>query len=93
MEVRKVFKRFYDNPLNPDGTEKPNELLGEFFVVHQLWEDSYAEQFIGMKTDPEDTRIFLVEGKEISGTNGGSRYDVTELPDLYLKGFEPKENG
>jgi len=84
-ELRPIYSRVYDKPLNDDGTEKHNELLGRFRVVHQIFEDMYSEEFIGFS---DEGKYFLVTGSEVAGFNGGIRYAVKELafiPELIVK--------
>lgn len=79
--MKTIYKRQYDNPLKEDGTEKENELLGTFEVTKQIFEDSYSEEFIGIRQ--EDGKKYLVRGDEVSGyyypTMGGIRYTITEI--------------
>ena len=81
MEIKKIFSRAYDNPIDNDGNDKPNEFIGEFFVIQQIEEDGYSEIFIGNPTDPADHRLFLIVGTEVVGVNGGTRYNYYQLID------------
>lgn len=81
--MRTIHRRIYDNPIDENGKEKPNELLGNFKVIQQISEDMYAEQFIGLNVD--DNQIYLVEGSEVSYKNGGVRYQTTLLTGLKVK--------
>lgn len=79
MKTMKVYKRIYDNPKNEDGTDKPNEFLGEFDIEKTLMEDFYAGRWIGKK----DGKKYLINQTEVSGmynpSMGGSRFTVEEL--------------
>lgn len=70
-----IYERDYDNPKDENGKAKPNTLLGKFRVLQQISEDSYSEEFIGLKGGKK----YLVIGSEVSGYNGGMRYRVEEL--------------
>lgn len=89
--MREIYRRVYDNPIDANGDQKPNELLGVFTVMQQLSEDSYSEQFIGEKVG----EYFLVEGREVSYTDGGTVYSVTPLkiPSVTTARQEGKREG
>jgi len=76
---RKIYRRTYDNNLKADGTEKENVYLGEFEVLQQIHgdENEYSEMFIGKNV--ETGIIYLIDGVEVSGFNGGTRYSCIEL--------------
>lgn len=71
----KIYKRIYDNPINPDGTKKPNVFIGEFKIVQTLFIDGYSSQRLGVKNG----EYYLIEEKEVSYKDGGSRFSVTKL--------------
>ena len=75
--IRTIYLREYDHAIDKSGNEKPNELLGDFEVLQQISgrEGDYHEQFIGFK----DGLAYLVEGREVCGFNGGTRFSATEL--------------
>ncbi len=77
--IRLIYKRNYDNPYELDGKKKENSFLGEFEVLQQISgdENEYSEQFIGKNIETKD--IFFVEGVEVSGYNGGTRYNCIKL--------------
>lgn len=79
--MREIYKRVYDAPVDKDGKEKPNELLGTFEVLQQISEDMYEEQFIGIRK--EDGKKYLVTGTEVSDLYnpgvGGMRYEINEI--------------
>ena len=68
-----IFKRVYDNPLKKDGTPKENKKLGDFEIIKTISEDFYTSKRIGIK----DGKKYLIEEYEVSGFNGGSRFEVT----------------
>lgn len=78
-KVMEVYKRYYDNPLKEDGTEKDNEFLGKFEIEKTLMEDIYAGRWVGVK----DGKKYLIEQTEVSGRYnpgmGGSEFTVEEL--------------
>lgn len=79
-----IYKRNYDNPKNEDGTEKPNELLGDFEIVETLMEDAYESERIGAM----DGKVYLITEREVSGRGnnfGGSRFEVRELTKLCVR--------
>ena len=82
---RHIYKRNYDNKFNEDGTQKDNVYFGEFEVLQQISgdENEYSEQFIGKNVDTG--AIYFIEGIEVSGKNGGTRYAYTELTFLENK--------
>lgn len=76
-----VWKRVYDNPKNDDGSDKPNEFLGNFEILEELFVDDYQSARIGEK----DGKIYLIREWEVSGrynNYGGSAFDVNELKTL-----------
>mgnify|MGYP003464398949 CR=1 FL=1 len=77
---REIYKMEYDNHLNKDGSEKENRFIGEFKVLQQLHgsENDYDEQFIGVNV--ADGKTYLVSGIEVSGFNGGKRFEAVRLP-------------
>lgn len=62
-EYTKIYKRIYDNPKNKDGSDKENELLGEFEIVYG--EFGYAFSLIGI--NKEDNKPYNIIGDEVSG--------------------------
>lgn len=74
MEI--VKERLFDNPYLKDGkTLKENKILGEFEIVKVIFEDCYESKKIGKR----DGKFYFIEEIEVSGFNGGSRFEVTEL--------------
>ena len=71
-----VFRRLYDNPIADDGSDKPNEFLGEFTVQQVLLDDFYSGQMLA--TD-DAGKYVLINESEVSYVNGGSRFTVTPL--------------
>lgn len=94
MNTRKIYKRVYDNHLNKDGTEKENVYLGEFEVLQQIYgdENEYSEMFLGRNV--ETGVVYLIDGVEVSGVNGGTRYSYTEIKAelLQAQASEPVAN-
>lgn len=74
----KVYRRIYDNPLYPDGSEKPNDCLGVFEIVDEVYVDDYASMRIGKK----DSIFYAITEYEVTGSNGGSRFEVHPLTNL-----------
>ena len=76
----KIYKRIYDNPINKDGTEKPNELLGEFELIDGLMDDYCYEVIVKNITDNE---LYILFGKEVSGfynpNEGGIKHLLEKL--------------
>lgn len=72
MNIKKIYKRVYDNSYNKDGSLKKNELLGIFEIKQQLSQDDYSELFIGIRQ--EDNKMYLIEGFEIDYV--GSGYEI-----------------
>ena len=79
-EFIKIYKRIYDNPKNTDGSDKENELLGEFKIIYGNYPD-YAFSLIGIKKD--DGKIYNIVGDEVSGFynpgEGGTRCSINEI--------------
>ena len=81
----KVYERIYDEPLNEDGTKKPNKLLGTFDIEDGLPLD-YGYTCYGVKGQ----KLYKIFGQEISYKNGGTKHhisEITESPDVkaYIK--------
>lgn len=78
-EYIKIYKIIYDNPKNEDGSDRENELLGEFKIIYG--EMDYAFSLIGIKKD--DDRIYNIVGDEVSGryspNNGGTACSIYEI--------------
>lgn len=86
MNVEKVYKRSFDNPLKEDGTPKENELLGEFEIIEELKEDSYSSIRLGILVGT--SKVFIINEYEVSGRiskDGGSRYEVIEIKEVATK--------
>ena len=83
METIEIWERIYDNPTNPDGTEKPNKLLGEFEIIQSIHDDMYSSMLTGKMVGTDD--IYLIEEFEVSYQNGGSRFEITKLENLQTK--------
>lgn len=84
-KVMKIYERIYDNPIDKNGNEKPNNFLGEFKIIEEIFEDFYSGKWIGIK----DNKVFLISQHEVSGMQnperGGSRFVVEELKSLTFK--------
>ena len=74
----KIYERVYDNPLNKDGTKKPNKLLGNFQIKGGLPND-YAYTCYGYKNH----NLYRITGREISGyfhpNEGGTKHFITPI--------------
>ena len=77
----KIYDRLYDSPVNKDGSLKESKLLGDFEIVEVIYEDSYSSEQIGTC----DGKVYLISEKEVTGFNGGSRFDVKELKSLCVR--------
>lgn len=80
MYLEKIYQRSFDSPLEKDGTRKKSELLGEFEIIEVINENSYSSQRIGILVGTR--KVYLINEYEVSGHNGGSRFEVKELPML-----------
>ena len=80
----KIYKHLYDNPKNKDGSDKENELLGEFELVDGDMKD-YSYQVI---VRDKDNKLFILHGREISGfynpSKGGTQYSLEPLEENYF---------
>jgi len=74
-----IYKRIYDNPLNEDGSEKENELLGDFEIIEVLSQGAYESKRIGRA----DGTVYLITETEVSGiynpSKGGSQFKVDKI--------------
>ena len=83
MEKVKIQKHSYDNPQEKDGTDKPNEELGEFLMTSEmeLEMNDYSFTTYGFK----DNEIWIIKGHEVSGQFGnpkaGTIISVRKLKD------------
>jgi hypothetical protein len=74
----KIYERLFDNPKKADGTLKESKLLGNFEIIEVISEDSYSSEQIGVADD----KVYLISEREVTGVNGGSRYEIKELKSL-----------
>lgn len=74
----KIYKRFYDQPKQPDGTEKENMFLGDFKILETIEEDMYSSMRVG----EENGKIYLIIETEVSHHNAGSRFAIYEIKKL-----------
>lgn len=74
----KIYERLFDNPKKADGTLKESKLLGNFEIIEVISEDSYSSEQIGIADD----KVYLISEREVTGVNGGSRYEIKELKSL-----------
>lgn len=81
MKKVTIYKRMYDNPFNPDGSDKEKEVLGVFNIIETIEEDSYSGLWIG----ENDGVVYLIKEIEVSGHNGGSRCEIKVLSSLKLR--------
>jgi hypothetical protein len=92
VEKIKIYEMFYDNPLNDDGTEKPNKLLGEFEIIDgDMDMRGYDYVVYGKDSSGE---LWKIEGIEVLGLYspglGGTEHKITKLSEceevrIYLK--------
>lgn len=83
-----VYERIYDNPLNEDGTEKPNKLLGSFDLVDGSMDDYSYEVIVKDKSG----ELYILSGREVSGLyhpkEGGTRHFIEKLTEnRFVKAF------
>lgn len=78
-----IYERIWDNPFYKDGSKKEAKILGEFEIVETLAEDSYTSQKIGVLKDTD--RVFIISEFEVTGFNGGSRFEVLECKSLQCR--------
>ena len=75
----------YDNPKNPDGSDKENALLGEFDLVDGIMDDYAYEVIVRSKDDGE---LYILNGREVSGYRnpgkGGTRHFLELLKENYF---------
>lgn len=74
-----IWERVYDNPINEDGTKKPNKLFGKFHILQGAMDDySYRVIAVG-----EDKKYYQIIGHEVSGyyhpNQGGTRNELDSL--------------
>ena len=85
----KIYKRIYDNPLNEDGSQKLNELLGDFEIIEVLFQGDYESNMLGTSKG----KVYLITETEVSGLHnpsiGGSQFEVKEL--VSVRAIESKE--
>lgn len=74
----KIYRYFYDNPKDPKGKDKPNELLGEFEIINGDT-TGYDFEAVGMK----DGKKYKIFGQEVSALadyyNAGTKCFVEEI--------------
>lgn len=85
----KIYKYIYDQPINKDGTQKENELLGEFELIDGAMDD-YSYEVIVM--DKKDNKPYILFGRERSGFHypekGGTIHMLENLLDnKFVKAF------
>lgn len=77
-KIIKLHRHWYDNPKNKDGTDKPNEFLGEF-EIEQESTDDYCFQTIGEKNGKK----YKIYGQEVSALtdkyNAGTKIFIEEV--------------
>ena len=80
-----LYERFYDEPLDIYGKEKPNKYIGEFLIIEQLTnneeDDCWSHKRIALK----DNKLYLIVASEITGYYSGISYSVYEINSLQLK--------
>lgn len=80
-----IFKHVYDNPKNNDGTNKPNELLGDFDLLDGDMNDYSYDVIVRSKADG---KVYILHGKEVSDyyhpNLGGTRNYLEPLTENYF---------
>ncbi len=78
MEKVKLYRHLYDSDKNKDGSDKPNELLGEFLIPKGSM-DGYDFETVGEK----DGKKYKIFGQEVSGLadryNAGTKIFIEEV--------------
>ena len=87
--MEELFERYYDNPVDNDGNQKPNKSLGVFEIIETLESDFYNSMRIAKSAD---NKIYLVIERETSGYNGGTRLRLLEIKNLRLPTTRQEEN-
>ena len=77
--MEELFERYYDNPVDNDGNQKPNKSLGSFEIIETLESDFYNSIRIAKSAD---NKIYLVIEREMSGYNGGTRLRLLEMKNV-----------
>lgn len=78
MKVTKIYSMIYDSPKY--GNNGLGEYLGEFERVHQLREDGWVDDFIGINTETNERCLIL--SREVCGHGGGIAYRVIPFKDI-----------
>ena len=91
----KLYERIYDNPINKDGTKKPNKFLGEFELIEGKM-DSYSYEVI--VKNKEDNELYILFGYEVSGfyhpNEGGIRHLLEKLTEnRFVKAYIKLKGG
>jgi len=82
-EYEKIYDRYYDSPINKDGSEKEANLLGEFQILEILEDDMYSSIKIGVLKDTD--KIYIINESEVSGFNGGSKIVIYECESIMFR--------
>ena len=77
--MEELFERYYDNPVDNDGNQKPNKSLGAYEIIENLESDFYNSMRIAKSAD---NKIYLVIEREVSGCNGGTRTRILEIKNV-----------
>lgn len=83
METEKIYERSFDTPLMENGAPKQSKFLGEFKIIETLNDNSYSSQRLGVLVGTAD--VYLINEYEVSGRNGGSRFEVKEITTLMAR--------
>ena len=76
---QELFERYYDNPVDNDGNQKPNKSLGNFEIIENIESDFYNSMRIAKSAD---NKIYLVIEREVFGYNGGTRLRILEIKNV-----------
>lgn len=77
--MEELFERYYDNPVDNDGNQKPYKSLGAYEIIENLESDIYNSMRIAKSAD---NKIYLVIEREVSGYNGGTRLRLLQIKNV-----------
>ncbi len=86
-EFKALNQRVYDNPIDENGNQKPNEFLGYYKTIEVIEEDMYSGAEIVVDTKDN---VYLLTISEVSGYYnpgmGGVRLNLKKIESLkYIK--------
>jgi len=71
----KIYERIYDIEIDKNGYPKKQKELGDFEIIQNIRVDVYTSLRIGTMNGEK----YLIEEFEVTGVNGGSRFEVYEI--------------